>query len=78
VFPQYCAAEPLQVIYPSVWWATIHRRGIKVWLSHKNELTHILRLGDGSSVQERRTPPVGGHEIPSFTHRYAQPVQARR
>jgi hypothetical protein len=58
--------------------ATPYRRDIKVWLSHWNELAHILRLGDGASVQERRTPPVGGHEIPSFTHRYAQPMEVRR
>jgi hypothetical protein len=44
---------------PSVWWATPHRHGIKVWLSHRNELTHVLKRGDGRSVQERRTPPVG-------------------
>ena len=35
---------------------TPHRRGIKVWLSPRNELTHVLKRGDERSVQERRIP----------------------
>lgn len=53
----YRAAELPQVMYPSVWWATPHRRGIKVWLSDRNEQTHILRRGDGRSV--RMAHPAG-------------------
>jgi hypothetical protein len=46
------------------WWATPHRRGIKVWLSHRYELTRAEMEGackDGAPCREV------SHEIPSLT-----------